>query len=234
MNYTLKFIRKPLSIVLLSFFALNAPIMAAEKSSASAQSAVNQDLATWGKQIREKLAVSQPAWDWTAPSRQIRVKLAIGTDGTLKSARLLNSSGKQSVDKDIERAIRGAAPFPPAPSSLKEDTYTFTTLYNLGNAGTVYRSGQRVGPLSTWHRSITAKILRNPPTFQGKSVGKSATVEFSIRNDGSLQNASMKKSTGSEALDAEIIGKVRAAAPFDKPPSSMGPGPFKLRFDINY
>ena len=80
----------------------------------------------WGGQIQRE--VSRRATKPRAIRRagKTLVDITVSRDGALVSASLRHGSGSDGLDKAALKAIRAAAPFPPAPAELTEARYVFT------------------------------------------------------------------------------------------------------------
>jgi protein TonB len=88
---------------------------------------------------------------------------------------------------------------------------------------------------SAWQGLVSAQVNRNtryPPSAQGASGASS--VSFSIDRSGRLVSASLSRSSGSSALDAEAVAIVRRASPFPPPPPEIPGGRFNFTKTINF
>jgi protein TonB len=64
-----------------------------------------------------------------------------------------------------------------------------------------------------------SRFLLYPPQAKRTGAQGSVDIVFTIYNDGSVGNLSVRKSSGSETLDAAALAAVRSAAPFPAPPA---------------
>jgi protein TonB len=81
------------------------------------------------------------------------------------------------------------------------------------------------GPAVTrWLSDVVTKVdAAGRPGAPPRRAGRFGTVTVRIRvaADGSLQGATVEKSSGTEALDRRAVAAVRAVAPFEPPPSEL-------------
>ncbi|MCP1728402.1 protein TonB [Natronospira proteinivora] len=75
----------------------------------------------------------------------LSLEVAVGADGTLKEIRPRSSSGHPVLDRAATQIVRMAAPFPPFPDSIREDTDVLRFVYRweFGTDRTI-RSGVHV------------------------------------------------------------------------------------------
>lgn len=88
---------------------------------------------------------------------------------------------------------------------------------------------------SAWQGLVSARVngnTRYPPTAQGATGASS--VSFSIDRSGRLISASLSRSSGSAALDAEAVATVRRSSPFPPPPAELPGGRFNFTKTINF
>jgi protein TonB len=64
-----------------------------------------------------------------------------------------------------------------------------------------------------------SRFLLYPPQAKRTGTQGSVDIVFTIYNDGSVGNLSVRKSSGSETLDTAALAAVRSAAPFPAPPA---------------
>jgi protein TonB len=86
-----------------------------------------------------------------------------------------------------------------------------------------------------WQGLVSARVNSNtryPPTAQGATGASS--VSFSIDRAGRLISASLSRSSGSAALDAEAVATVRRSSPFPPPPADVPGGRFNFTKTINF
>ena len=56
----------------------------------------------------------------------VRVRLTIGSDGSLTSLSVARSAGIPELDHAVVAGVRRASPFPPLPSEWGKPSWTFT------------------------------------------------------------------------------------------------------------
>jgi TolA protein len=71
------------------------------------------------QKVQERI---KDAWSFAGGNRNLTttVNFAIGPDGKLTGLEVAHSSNNASFDQSVERAIRGAAPFPPPPEKYRD------------------------------------------------------------------------------------------------------------------
>jgi protein TonB len=123
------------------------------------------------------------------------------------------------------RAPRTSAPRPSSAAAPGQNAAQATR----GSAGSSSMSA------GAWQGLVSARVNSNtryPPTVQGATGASS--VSFSIDRSGRLIAASLSRSSGSAALDAEAVATVRRSSPFPPPPADLPGGRFNFTKTINF
>ncbi len=129
---------------------------------------------------------------------------------------------KRKAEEKQERASRTSAPRQSAGATGQAAEAA------RGSAGSTVSA-------SAWQGLVSARVNSNtryPPSAQGATGA--ATVSFSVDRSGRLAGASLSRSSGSSALDAEAVATVRRSSPFPPPPSGLPGGRFNFSKTINF
>jgi periplasmic protein TonB len=133
---------------------------------------------------------------------------------------LLAQHLKQQTRKSEEVADLGVKPLKPGLSGggpVAAGTASEGTGYGVG-AGTGSAGIQQDLDFLLYYRTVQEKI-KKAWSFTGGSNDLTATVDFSIANDGTLTSVKIATSSNDPTFDESVLRAIRAAAPFPPPPA---------------
>jgi TonB family protein len=132
---------------------------------------------------------------------------------------LLAQHLKQQARKSEEVADLSVKPLKPGPSGggpVAAGAASAGSGYGVG-AGTGSAGIQQDLDFLLYYRTVQEKI-KKAWSFTGGSGDLTATVDFSIANDGTLTSVKIAKGSNDTSFDDSVIRAIRAAAPFPPPP----------------
>lgn len=83
---------------------------------------------------------------------------------------------------------------------------------------------------AAWAAMVASHLARFKRP-QGSNVGR-PSVRFTVAASGAVASVSLARSSGSAALDGEVVAMVRRASPFPRPPAGVEGGTFTI--PVNY
>lgn len=86
---------------------------------------------------------------------------------------------------------------------------------------------------ASWRASLMAHLNRYKRFPPGASPG-SVSVSFTIDRSGGVRSASLARSSGNSALDAEAVAMVRRASPVPPPPAGVGGSSMAIAVPIRF
>lgn len=90
---------------------------------------------------------------------------------------------------------------------------------------------------ATWRSMLVAHLNRHkryPSEARARQEEGTARLRFSIDRSGRVVGANLVGSSGSSALDAEVLDMIRRASPLPAPPPEVGGGTISLTVPVNF
>ncbi len=105
---------------------------AGKAAAARASKADNHALqAAWSAEVQARIARNQTYPRGNHGEGRVKVQMVILRSGTLKEVSLVASSGRPALDQAAIRAVKRAAPFPPAPAALSDAWFKMAQWMNF-------------------------------------------------------------------------------------------------------
>ena len=208
------------SFVVYAFLVLT--VSSGTSLQANAQAETSPAMAGWKKgatqriaqhlnQSKPQLAQAINSLGAKATGARTVIALQVSSDGSVRSRRVQQSSGRAALDKIALQIVSGVGAFQPLPIGPGSDTMTLSVPISFEN---------RAGP-GQWRRAIVLHLYRHAAPLLRNNMNGTVVVGFSLNSSGQVLSRGIQKSSGNKSLDDSVLRMVADAGPFPAAPSDI-------------